>query len=505
MAGGSEDDLSTRMSTEEENTEEKPFSEAEFKHYQEQKVEISNAINKTFPFLEGLRDHGFITKRLFEDSELSCRNLVPVQRVMYNVLSELEKTFSRSLLKALFSDVNKKEYPGLIQISKSFEKEQLVDPNCTSLGRRPKSFRPELPRAGRVTPTAVGDGLAAGSRPALAITWLTGSCVPATGSPRSCMAAAVVSDRRRDVGSDTVNVADKPLEKQKRRRDLRKHVAEAVDFSSSVLPVTCGEVKGTLYKEKFEQGVSEKSIQHEDGNWFTPIEFEIRGGYARSKNWKLSVRCGGRPLLWLMKEGFLPHPPRGPHWRKMLGNSDDCEVCRDGGDLFCCDTCSRSFHERCHIAPVEKERTPWSCIFCRVKASSGGQQCQQESEILERQMLPEEQLKCEFILLKVYCCSESSFFANIPYYYYNKEVSGDLKEPMWLNKIKKKLDKKSYHQVQGFVQDMRLIFHNHRASYKYKDFGQMGLRLEAEFEKNFKEVFAIQDINENEKSPLVHE
>ncbi|XP_072575322.1 nuclear autoantigen Sp-100 isoform X26 [Vulpes vulpes] len=362
-------------------------------------------------------------------------------------------------------------------------------------------------------------------------------------------------NRGKPKGRKTTNTG--PLRRGRKRgpripRDIH------MDFHRPELPVTCGEAKGILYKEKMKQGTSEKCIKGENGSWFTLREFEVEGNHSRSKNWKMSVRCGGFPLKNLIENKYLPDPPRRRKRRKSqrerekqrhsqremqapctgsptrdsipglqdsaLGqrqalnrcttqessnnffdpypeNSNICEVCRGPGRLFCCDTCPKSFHETCHIHHIDANRDPWSCIFCRIKALQKkcpqSQLRHQASEVLKRRMVPEEQLKCEFVLLKVYCCSKSLFFASKPHYQ-SRGASHGPKKPMWLNKIKKKLNMKLYLQVEGFVRDMYLIFQNHRAFYKdNQKFIKLGLQLEGIFENTFKNTFAIQETGEN--------
>ncbi|XP_028732023.2 nuclear body protein SP140-like [Peromyscus leucopus] len=144
-----------------------------FKHVKENKGEIASAITKPFPFFMSLRDRGFISEQKFQTSQKKCKNLDAVGKMVYDILSDLQKKFSLPLLQVIFSTTHLKAYPDLKETMRSF-----LD------------------------------------------------------------------------------------------------------------------------------GISMKSIQSEDGDWYTPPEFEILGGYEKSRNWQLSLRCYDRPLKFLIQNQY---------------------------------------------------------------------------------------------------------------------------------------------------------------------------------------------------------
>ncbi|CAG7829650.1 unnamed protein product [Allacma fusca] len=112
--------------------------------------------------------------------------------------------------------------------------------------------------------------------------------------------------------------------------------------SAEILPVRCKDTNAELHKSKFGSGNKGKCIKA-GNDWYTPTEFEAICGRGNSKDWKRSIRFGGRTLQTLIDKKFLiPHAsscicsncvddatatgpirPFTPYQRKRKGRSGD--------------------------------------------------------------------------------------------------------------------------------------------------------------------------------------
>lgn len=78
-------------------------------------------------------------------------------------------------------------------------------------------------------------------------------------------------------------------------------------MNMDILPIRCKTTTAELYKNRLGSGGRGRCIKHKDG-WYTPSEFENLCGRGSSKDWKRSIRYGGRSLQALIDEGVLtPH------------------------------------------------------------------------------------------------------------------------------------------------------------------------------------------------------
>ncbi|KAM7404338.1 hypothetical protein PAMP_011698 [Pampus punctatissimus] len=145
-------------------------------------------------------------------------------------------------------------------------------------------------------------------------------------------------------------------------------------------------------------------------------------------------------------------------------NEDWCAVCINGGDLLCCDHCPKVFHMKCHVPTIKIfPKGDFLCTFCRSLTNPEIEYCDDSRKIKgEQDMNPEDQRRCERLLLYIFCHELSVGFrepvpSSVPNYY------KIIKQPMDLKKVKKKLQLRSsqyYQSIQEFVSDMRLVFKN---------------------------------------------
>nr|XP_025035531.1 autoimmune regulator isoform X5 [Pelodiscus sinensis] len=162
-------------------------------------------------------------------------------------------------------------------------------------------------------------------------------------------------------------------------------VQRAVTVSSRDLPVSCGAVEGILIKQVFESGGSKKGVKL-GGEFYASSKFEDPGGKNKSRSQKPSVRtkglqgpqCNGE-LKINSQSRFHVTPMHSVDQTLNQKNDDECAMCRDGGELICCDGCPKAFHLACLVPPLtEIPSGTWRCISCSAEKVKQDQRIEEE-------------------------------------------------------------------------------------------------------------------------------
>ncbi|XP_007480436.2 autoimmune regulator [Monodelphis domestica] len=340
------------------------------------RTEISMAVDDTFPLLHGLADHDVIPEDKFKETQ-SLREKDGCHKALHALLSWLlgrDSASIRGFWTVLFKDYNLERYGRLQAIRSSFPKD--VDLSRSHKGRRVAASAPRLQGKRKECPQPAPQAL---------------RCASSPGPPHK------------------VKPPKKPENPEPPRfplgngiRSMSASVQRSVAVASSELPGTCGAVEGVLIKQVFESGGSKKCIQV-GGEFYTPGKFEDPSGKNKTRSPKPPARTkatqaphhGSRAEMQLSQHGSVPATPAQPpelHLHQVnIGldsmsralitplsifsskivltqrNDDECAVCRDGGELICCDGCPRAFHLACLEPPLtDIPSGMWRCGCCIV-------------------------------------------------------------------------------------------------------------------------------------------
>ena len=89
-----------------------------------------------------------------------------------------------------------------------------------------------------------------------------------------------------------------------------KETQPPLSANEIILPVECGPNKATLYLSRLCQGSRGPCVMFR-GSWLTPNEFQYVSGRETAKDWKRSIRHGGKSLKLLVAKGVMSlNPPR---------------------------------------------------------------------------------------------------------------------------------------------------------------------------------------------------
>uniref|UniRef100_A0A8C5ZJQ2 Autoimmune regulator n=1 Tax=Marmota marmota marmota TaxID=9994 RepID=A0A8C5ZJQ2_MARMA len=326
------------------------------------RTEIAVAVDSAFPLLHALADHDVVPEDKFQET-LRLKEKEGCSQAFHALLSWLLTQDTEAILdfwRVLFKDYNLERYGRLRPILDSF----------------PKDVNLSQPRKGRKPPTSPKVSVLPPRPP-------TKRRAPE--EPRAAPSAALTPRGTSSPGSHVKAKPKKPeghVEPQRLPlgngiQTMSASVQRTVAVSSGDIPGAHGAVEGILIQQVFGSGGSKKCIQV-GGEFYTPGKFEDPGGGGKSKTrsgggMKPLVRAKGtqgtvpgggeQRIIQQDRIPVLPALPGEPQLHQK--NEDECAVCRDGGELICCDGCPRAFHLACLSPPLrEIPSGTWRCACC---------------------------------------------------------------------------------------------------------------------------------------------
>ncbi|XP_071999357.1 autoimmune regulator-like isoform X1 [Engystomops pustulosus] len=140
---------------------------------------------------------------------------------------------------------------------------------------------------------------------------------------------------------------------------MEKHPSQVLQVNSpQKLPTSVSDAEGKVSVFTVSKPVTTDKKTNPDKSKQKDKEME-----STECNQNQPLKLTIRPKLSISHTGINAPTSEPSHHQS---NDDECTVCRDGGELLCCDGCPRSFHLTCLVPPLNYiPRGTWRCDSCR--------------------------------------------------------------------------------------------------------------------------------------------
>ncbi|XP_070292890.1 autoimmune regulator [Salvelinus sp. IW2-2015] len=325
------------------------------------RTDISMVIDDPFPLLYGLVDRSIISDQILKET-LEREGREGIHKAMYSLLSRLLEQ-SRTTIQAFWTnlakDYNQHSYPRLQALLTS------IQPGREMVGSKQGKRSPRGSRESHSRKRSLGErhphhphhSQHHDTHYNALCSHMTTSCTTIYSKLKCFLTKLIIhvfgvivpGGKVKSVKKSEGAAVVSQIPAGKGVQAVSTSVQRAVTLSSSELPVSCGAREEILIKQVFGSGSAKKCIKV-GGEYYTsgPLD-ELTGGLkTKSVNTKYHHKEESSTRV-----------------RDAQRNDDECAVCKDGGELICCDGCPRAYHLTCLDPPLTTIPSgTWRCQSC---------------------------------------------------------------------------------------------------------------------------------------------